>query len=121
MITTVDLAYAYGQLMLAKETARQCNSSVVEGKATGTHQCQTGFHGLTDIPAEFPQARDRTLGKQPGVFEFEDHVLIASKEPPEEHQNPVRKTLKRMDQEEMASKLEKCTFESYFSKTERAW
>ncbi len=99
--TTVDLAYAYGQLALVLETARQCNFSIVGGTATGTYQLQTGFYGLADMPAEFQQAMDRTLGNHPGVFAFIDDVLMMY----EEHENLVQKTLKRIDQNGMALKL----------------
>ena len=110
--TTVDSAYAYGQLRLALETARQCNASVVGGAATGTYQFQTGLYGLADMPVEFQQAMDRTVGTQPGVFAFLDDVLIVSKGAREEHQTLVMKTLKQMDQQDMSIKLEEGTFES---------
>ena len=77
--TTVDLAYAYGQLLLAWETAKHYYLSIIGGKATGTYQFQTGFYGLADMPAEFQQALDRTLGNQKGVFAFNDDVLKVSK------------------------------------------
>ncbi len=108
--TTVDLAYAYGQLLLAWETAKHCNFSVVGGETTGTYQFQFGFYGLADMPAEFQQAMDRTLGNQKGVFAFIDDVLIISKGSKEEHEQLVRNTLKKMDKQEMSLKLEKCTF-----------
>ena len=57
----IDLRYAYGHFMLATATARQCNFSVNGGRATGTNRFNTGFYGLSDMPAEFQQAIDLKL------------------------------------------------------------
>ena len=70
--TSIDLNYAYGQLLLALETARQCNCSLVEGAATGTYRFLTGFYGLADMPAEFQQAIDRVLTGTKGTNAFID-------------------------------------------------
>ncbi len=110
--TTVDLEYAYGQLRLALKRARQSNSSVVGGAATGTYQFQTGYHGLADMLAELQQAMNRTLGNQPGVFAFIDDILIVLKGSREEHQESVGKTLGKMDQHAMSMKLKKCAFKN---------
>ena len=50
---SMDLTYAYGQLPLSPETSVQCNFLLVGGKSTGTYRFQTGFYGLTTMPAEF--------------------------------------------------------------------
>ena len=47
--SVLDLKYAYSQLKLAADTARQCNFNIVGGKATGTYRFLTGFYGLADI------------------------------------------------------------------------
>ena len=39
----LDLKYAYSQLKLAADTARQCNFNIVGGKATATYRFLTGF------------------------------------------------------------------------------
>ena len=39
--TVLDLKYAYSQLKLTPQTARQCNFNIVGGKATGTYQFST--------------------------------------------------------------------------------
>ena len=51
--STIDLRYAYSQLPLDASTRTLCNFSIIGGQATGTYQFQTGFYGLTDMPAEF--------------------------------------------------------------------
>ena len=49
------------QFPLDKTTREQCNFSLIGGNATGTYQFQTGFYGLTDMPAEIQKAIDLTL------------------------------------------------------------
>ena len=51
--TVLDLKYAYSQIRLTAETAKQCNFNNVGGQATGTYRFVTGFYGLADMPAEF--------------------------------------------------------------------
>ena len=50
---TLDLEYAYSQLNLDPETSLHCNFKIISGEGTGTYRFFTGFHGLTDMPAEF--------------------------------------------------------------------
>ena len=61
LFSTLDLRYAYSQIPLEKTTKEQCNFSLIGSNATGTYQFQTGFYGLTDMPAEFQKAIDLTL------------------------------------------------------------
>ena len=49
---TLDLKYAYIQLNLDPITANHCKVNVISGDMTGTYRFQTGFYGLTDMPAE---------------------------------------------------------------------
>ena len=77
--TVLDLKYAYSQLRLTAETAKQCNFNLVGGQATGTYRFLTGFYGLTDMPAEFQKAMDRTLNHAKNTFCFLDDILIVSK------------------------------------------
>ena len=44
----------------------------------GTYQFATGFYGLTDRPAEFQQAIDRTLAGLPFAHAFIDDILICT-------------------------------------------
>ena len=53
LFSTLDLRYAYSQIPLDKTAREQCKFSLIGGNATGTYQFQTGFYGLTDMPAEF--------------------------------------------------------------------
>ena len=56
--STIDLKYAYSQLNLDANTA---NFNVISCDMTATYKFQTGFYGLTDMPAEFQKAMDYTL------------------------------------------------------------
>ena len=51
--STLDLKYAYSQLNLDTNTANHCNFNIISGDRTGTYRFQTGFYGLTDMPAKF--------------------------------------------------------------------
>ena len=70
LFSTIDLRYAYSQLKLDDATRQQCNFSIIGGQATGTYQFQTGFYGLTDIPAEFQKAINLTLNNERDTFAF---------------------------------------------------
>ena len=50
--------YAYGQLTLLAETAKQCVFNIIGRQATGTYRLLTGFYVLANMPAEFQKARD---------------------------------------------------------------
>ena len=56
--TLLDLKYAYSQLKLAEDTAKQCNFNIVGGKATGKYRFLMGFYTLKGIPAEIQKAMD---------------------------------------------------------------
>ena len=77
--TVLDLKYAYSQIKLTADTAKQCYFNIVGGQATGTYRFVTGFYGLADIPAEFQKAMDRTLNHAKNTFCFLDDILIVSK------------------------------------------
>ena len=51
--STLDLKYACSQLNLDTNTANRCNFNIICGDMTGTYRFQTGFYGLTDMPADF--------------------------------------------------------------------
>ena len=42
-ITTLDLQYAYSQLILHSDTAHPCNFNLVSGDMTGTYHSEMGF------------------------------------------------------------------------------
>ena len=74
--SVLDLKYAYSQLKLTAETAKQCNFNIIGGQATGTYRFLTGFYGLADMPAEFQKAMDSTLNHAENTFCFLDDILI---------------------------------------------
>ena len=57
--STLDMKYAYSHL--DTNTANHCNLIITSGDMTGTYRFQTGFYGLTDMPAEFQKAMDYIL------------------------------------------------------------
>ena len=65
--TVLDLQYAYSQLKLAADTAKQCDFNIVGGKATGTYRFLTKFYGLADTISRIDtisrsRKMDHTLG-----------------------------------------------------------
>ena len=59
--STLNLKYAYSQINLEPNTANHCNFNIISGDMTSTYSFQTGFYGLTDMPAEFQKAMNYTL------------------------------------------------------------
>ena len=108
--TVLDLKYAYSQLKLAADTAKQCNFNIVGGKATGTYIFLTGFYGLADMSAELQKAMDRTINHAKNTFCFLDDILIVSKGNEMEHRTLVESVLKKLDDENLALKISKCEF-----------
>ena len=92
--TLLDLKYAYSQIRLTAETAKQRNFNIVCGQATGTYRFMTGFKGLADMPAKFQKAMDRTLNHAKNTFCFLDDILIVSKGEIIEHEKLVLDVLK---------------------------
>ena len=115
--TLLDLKYAYSQLKLTPETARQCNFNIIKGKATGTYRFLTGFYGLADMPAEFQKAMDRTLNHSKNTLCFLDDILIVSKGSETEHKKLITDVLIKLNKENLSLKLSKCEF----FKTEVNW
>ena len=62
------------------------------------------------MPAEFQKAMDRTLNHAKNTFCFLDDILIVSKGDEHEHEQLVTNVLKKLDNENLALKLEKCAF-----------
>ena len=108
--TTLDLQYAYSQLNLHSDTARHCNFNLVSGYMTGTNRFKTGFYGLTDMPAEFQKAIDCILAGLDNTFCFLDDILIVSRGGIEKDLDLVRKSLIKLDQENLRINLAKCHF-----------
>ncbi len=66
--SSIDLRYAYGQLLLSLRTAEQCNFALVGGTATGMYRFRTGFYGFADMPAEFQQSIDKVLMRNTCIY-----------------------------------------------------
>ena len=77
---------------------------------TGTYRFQTGFDGLTDMPAEFQKAMDYILIGLKNTYCFVDDILIVSKGSEAEHKKYVLKCLKRLDDENLRINFPKCHF-----------
>ena len=86
LFSKLDLRYAYSQIPLDQQTRQQCNFSLIGGNATGTYQFQTGFYGLTDMPAEFQKAIDLTLTNCTNTYAYLNDILIVTKGSTELHQ-----------------------------------
>ena len=91
-------------------TKLQCNFSIIGGQATGTYQFQTGFYGLTDMPAEFQKAIDLTLSNEKDAFGFLDDILIIFHGTKEQQIDKLRRVLDKLNQENMAILVNKCKF-----------
>ena len=115
--STIDLKYAYSQLILDTNTANHCNFNIISGDMTGTYRFQTGFYGLTDMPAEFQKAMDFTLIGLKNTYCFLDDFLIVSNRSLEEHKSCVMNCLKCLDDEKLRKNLPKC----HFGKLENDW
>ena len=89
--STIYLRYAYSQLKLDDTTKTQCNFSIIGGQATGSYQFQTGFYGLTDMPAEFQKAIDLTLNNKKDTFAFLDDIFIISHGTKEQHIDKLKR------------------------------
>ena len=115
--STIDLKYAYSQLNLDTNRAKHCNFNIISGDMTGTYRFQTGFYGLTGMPAEFQKAMGYTLIGLENTYSFLDDILIVSKGSLSEHKNYVMKCLQRLDDENLRINLPKC----HFGKLETNW
>ena len=115
--STIDLKYAYSQLNLDANTANHCNFNIISGDMTGTYRFQTGFYGLTDMPAEFQKAMDYTLIGLQNTYCSLNDILIVGKGSLNEHKNYVIKCLQRLDEENLRINLPKC----HFGKLEIDW
>ena len=105
-----DLKYAYRQIQLDNSIAEHCNFSILGGKATGTYRFLNGFYGLTDMPATFQKTIDKTLEAISSKFAFLDDILVITKGSLRDHEKELDKILKRLDNEGLAIKLQKCEF-----------
>ena len=108
LFSKLDLRYAYSQIPLDRKTREQSNFSLVGGNVTGTYQFQTGFYGITDMPAEFQKAIDLTLTNCKNAYSYLDAIPIVTKGNKELHQQKLKAVLDKLDEENLAIYLEKC-------------
>ena len=97
-------------LILDPDTANHCNFNMISGDMTCTYPIQTGFYGLTDMPAELQKAMDYTLIRLKKAYCFLDDIFIASKESEEEYKQFVLNYLKRLEDGNLSINLLKCHF-----------
>ena len=60
-ISKFDLDYAYGQLILSRETRNLCIFAVTGGNFTGHYRFRKGFYRLANIPTIFQEKIGQTL------------------------------------------------------------
>ena len=77
---------------------------------TGTYRFNTGFCGLTYMPAEFQKATSYSLISLKKTFCFLDHIIIVSKGSEENHFKLVTNCLKKLDADNLRIILTKCPF-----------
>ena len=106
--TSLDIQYAYGQMILHHETAKHCTFQIVGGESTGTDDFNTGFYGIKIMPPEFQKIMDQILHKTKNTFTFIDDILIVTKGTKEEHLKQVEDVIKVLDEPKVRLKLEKC-------------
>ena len=61
--SSLVMTYAYEQVPLHPETAKQCNFYSIGGEATGTYRFVTDFYGLTFMPPECQKVSDLLSAK----------------------------------------------------------
>ena len=93
--STLDLDYAYGQLILSKEARDLCIFAVAGGAFTGYYRFLKGFYGLADIPTMFQEKIDQTLeNKHPAWL---DDIIIVTKGSKEQHKKELIEVLTRLE------------------------
>ena len=117
LFSTIDLRYPYSQLPQDPETAKHCNFTIIGGQTTGKYRFNTGFYGLTDMPAELQKAMNITLTNLTNTFSFLDDIIIVTKGEIHSHKEKLFKCLDKLEEEKLAINLEKC----HFAKTKISW
>ena len=95
--TSVDLKYAFGQVLLNPSLANYCKFAIVGGKASGIYRFLTGFCGLTVMLTEFQRIMEEVSINTANVYVFIDEILIVTKGTKEEHEEKVREVFKKLD------------------------
>ena len=106
----IDLKYSYSQIPFHPEFRKHCNPNILGGNSTGTYQFMNGFYGLSDVPATIQKTLDRTLENIQNKFNFLDDILIITNGSHSDREADIDRVLSRLDQENLATKVEKCEF-----------
>ena len=114
---TIDLIFAYSQLNLHPNTAKQGSFNIVSGDMTGTYRFKTCFYGLGDMPAEFQKAMDYTFVGLKYKFCFLDDKFNVSKGSENDRFQLVIDCLKKLGVDKLRINLPK----SHFVKQEISW
>ena len=69
--SVLDLKYAYSQLKLTAETAKQCNFNIIGGHARETYWFLSGFYGLADCDSRVPKGNGSNLKPFKKYFAFQ--------------------------------------------------
>ena len=101
VFSTLDLRYAYSQILLDKTTREKSNFSPISVNAIGTYQFQTGFYGLTDLVAEFQKAIDLPLTNCTSTYAYLDDILIVTKGSLDLHKQKLQSALKKTGREKI--------------------
>ncbi len=107
-ITTIDLKYAFGQVKLAKNTAKNCVIAIVGGKATGHYRFERGFYGLADMPVVFQEKLDRNLNNK--IPAWQDDMIIVTRGTVEQHYHEVVEMLNILQEKGYRASFEKSKF-----------
>ena len=107
--SSIDLKYAYSQILLSKKASNQCSLNIVGGDVTGSYCFITAIYGLGDMPNDFQRILDHLTENLLNTHCYLDDILIAAVGSVEEHPKLVINVLKTLDDEGLAIKWEKCT------------
>ena len=73
--SSVDLTFAYGQVLLHPLTRKRCNFHIFRGESTGRYCLITGLYCLTVMLTDFRNAKENFLARFGDVFIFIDDFL----------------------------------------------
>ncbi len=104
-ISTIDLKYAFGQIVLLKNTAKHCVAPIVGGKVTGHYSFLKEFYGLADMPVVLQSKIDRVLDNSAKAWQ--DDIIVATRGSPEEHLTELEKVLEKHEKHGYRASIEK--------------
>ena len=108
LYSSVDMKYAYGQILLDESTAKHCNFQIIGGKSTGKYRFVTGHYGLTIMPTDFQKVMDLTLVNMDCLIVYKDDILIVTKGEKSVLMQKVRDVLEVLDKANLQLRADKC-------------